>query len=308
MFCSNCGNKLPKGAEFCTKCGTKIEAEGPKEEQKTFRFNAPAQPGEAAYGMLESGAVNAVAEVMPGPWKVLITGIKQFFGSIKAAVRHPASLIPAAVLAILWLVLNLLQVNENDSSAVSVLSFLTFANGGMNGGVMGFVGGIIGKGIFAGAVTTLIVSITRKGGSKRSLKDTILGTFGVSLETLWAYLTGIGAAMLLFLFFSGGATRISLMGGLAAAYLASQAAINDGFLKRFLGSFVSKGKMAAGPGVSALIRGITTGFIAASLIGLLENGLILIIPGAVLVVGGVVMIILQAKGIVNLGGKGGWAS
>ena len=315
MFCTNCGNQLPEDAKFCTKCGAKIEAEvsnkeaeAPEKEQKTFHFSAALQPGEAAYGTFGTEVMNAVTEVIPGPWKALISGIKQFFGSFKAAIKHPVSLIPAAILAILWLVLNLLQVNENDSSLVQVLSFLTFANGGMSGGVMGFIGGIIGKGIFAGAVTTLIGSILHKRGNKRSLKDKFLGMFGVSMDTLWAYLTGIGAAMLLYLFFSGGATRISFMGGIAAAYLAAQAALNDGFVKRFIGSFVAKGKAQVGPGVSAIIRGLTIGFIVAALIGLLDFDLIHVILGAVLVVGGIVMMILQKKGIVSIGVKGGKAS
>ncbi|MBQ2099670.1 MAG: zinc ribbon domain-containing protein [Lachnospiraceae bacterium] len=311
MFCTNCGNQLPEDAKFCTKCGAKIEAEvpnkeaeAPEKEQKTFRFSAALQPGEAAYGTFGTEVMNAVTEVIPGPWKVLISGIKQFFGSLKAVIKHPVSLIPAAILAILWLVLNLLQVNENDSAPVQVLSFLTFANGGMSGGVTGFIGGIIGKGIFAGAVTALIGSILHKRGNKRSLKDKFLGMFGVSMDTLWAYLTGFGAAMLLYLFFSGGATRISFMGGIAAAYLAAQSALNEGFLKRLFSAVTSKGKTKVGPGAATMIRGLTTGFLAAALIGLTDINLVLIILGLLLVIGGTVMVVFQAKGIVKIGGKG----
>lgn len=309
MFCTNCGNQLPEDAKFCTKCGAKIEAEvpnkeaeAPEKEQKTFHFSAALQPGEAAYGTLGTEVMNAVTEVIPGPWKVLISGIKQFFGSLKAAIKHPVSLIPAAILAILWLVLNLLQVNENDSSLVQVLSFLTFANGGMSGGILGFVGGIIGKGLFAGAVTTVLYAILRKrGGTKRSFKETILGTFGVTLPTLGAYLVGIGAAMFFYLFISGGATKMAFMGGLAAAYLAASAALNNGFLKRFFESFVYKGKAKTGPSISALIRGLTIGFTLAAFIGLTGIKLILIILGAALLIGGIVLMILQKIGILKLG-------
>ena len=141
---------------------------------------------------------------------------------------------------------------------------------------------------------------TRKGGAKRSFTDTLNGSFGVSLDTLWAYLTGIGAAMLLYLFISGGATRISFMGGIAAAFLAARAALSGGFLKNLLGSF-TKSKSPFAPNVQGLVRGLSVGFGAAALIGLSNVNLILVITGSVLFVGGIVMMILRATGVVKLG-------
>ena len=341
MFCTKCGNKLPDDAKFCVGCGTPVKTttaenaslqdtlanqpQSPSDqiqqaesasvtvptdpspnmatsEPKAFLFTALNEAGEAAYGTIGSTAMNAVTELIPGPWKVIGTGIKQFFSSLRAVLKNPKSLIPAVLLAIVWLVLNLLQVNEVDAAPVQALSFLTFANGGMSGGFLGAVGGILGKGIFAGAITTLLGSLLRKNADgKRSFKDSLSGTFGVSLGTLWAYLAGAGAAMLLFLFFSGGATRLAFMGGIAAAYLAAKSVLNNGFLHRLISSFTSKGKAAAGPGAAGFVRGLTVGFLAAAFLGLTDVNLILIILGAVLFIGGVVMMILQAKGIIKLG-------
>jgi len=42
MFCHNCGNKLPDIAKFCSKCGTKVAAEPPsddEDETDTFKLD-----------------------------------------------------------------------------------------------------------------------------------------------------------------------------------------------------------------------------------------------------------------------------
>lgn len=326
MFCPKCGNKLPDIAKFCNKCGNpvgvvpthqtvnkqpsaqtppmKTPAQNASVQHATapqaFRFSALNVYGEAAYGTIGNAAMSAVSNAIPGPGKVIGTSVKQFFTSIGAAFKSPKRLIPAFVLAVVWLVLNILQACGINPIPTKILSFFTFANGGMSGGVIGAIGGILGKGIFAGALVSLIGLFSRKGGGKRSLGDTLKGAFGVSLDTLWAYLAGIGAAMLLYLFISGGATRISFMGGIAAAFLAARAGLSGGFLKNLLGSF-TKSKSPSDPNVQGLIRGLSVGFGAAALIGLANINLILIITGSVLLVGGIVMMILQAAGVVKLG-------
>ena len=321
MFCTKCGNKLPDNAKFCDKCGNPVgsvpnnqsvnnqtPAQTPPvqstvkraPEPQAFRFSALNVSGEAAYGAIGNTAMSAVSNAIPGPGKVIGTSVKQFFTSIGAAFKDPKRLIPAFVLAVVWLVLNILQSCGINPVPTRNLSFLTFANGGMSGGFFGAVGGIVGKGVFAYALVSLIGLFSRKGGVKRSFGETLKGAFGVSLNTLWAYLTGIGAAMLLYLFISGGATRISFMGGIAASFLAARAALNNGFLRQLLGSF-TKRKSPSDPNVQGLIRGLSVGFAASAFIGLSNINLILIIIGSLLLVGGIVMMILQATGVVKLG-------
>ena len=332
MFCSKCGTKIPDNAKFCPKCGNPVKGaadrqitqqspqERPKEQQtektakeknvvvpaksepQKFNFTASNVSGEAVLGSFGGNVSGVASSVIPGPAKVIASSVKSFFSSIGSAFKDPKRLIPAIILAVVWLVLNILQACGITPLPTRILSFLTFANGGMSGGVIGAIGGIIGKGLFAGAVVSLIGLLTRKkSGGKRSLGDTLKSIAGVSNDTLWAYLTGIGAAMLLYLFISGGATRMAFMGGIAAAFLAARAALNNGFLKQLLNSFRSKGKSKSGPGVEGLIRGLAVGFTAAALIGLIGIKLILIIIGAVLVAGGAVMMILQTVGVVKLG-------
>ena len=305
MFCPKCGNELADTARFCGKCGSAIggvpdgPAQQPPEPQK-FNFTAPAFSGEAACGAVADTAARAVSNAIPGPGGVIGAGLKSFFSSVGAAVKDPKRLIPAFVLAAVWLVLNILQACGVNPFPTRILSFLTFAGGGTSGGLPGAVGGIVGKGIFAGALVSLIGLFTRKGGVKRSFGETVKGAFGVSLDTLWAYLCGIGAAMLLYLFISGGATRASFMGGIAAAFLAARAALSGGFLRQLLGSF-TKSKNASHPNVSGIVRGLAAGFAAAALIGMTGVKLILLIFGGLLFAGGVVMMILQAAGVVKFG-------
>ncbi len=316
MFCPKCGNKLPDNARFCDKCGNPVSGvqsdippkkadeqriQPPEQSvRRTFGFAASAAAGEAALGSYGGGPAGAISGVIPGPAKVIGAGLKSLFTSIGSSFKDPKRLIPAFVIAAVWLVLNILQACGINPVPTRILSFLTFANGGMSGGFFGAIGGIIGKGIFAGALVSLIGLFTRKGGEKRSFKDTVKGAFGVSLGTLWPYICGIGAAMLLYLFISGGATRISFTGGVAASFLAARAVLNNGFMRRLLGSF-TKSKSPSHPNVSGLIRGLSVGFAASALIGLSGVNLILVITGSVLFAGGIVMMILQAAGVVKLG-------
>ncbi len=281
-------------------------SEGTQKAPGDFVFNAQSSSGEALLGSLESAVSGAAADVIPGPGKVIATSIKTFFSSIGSAFKEPKRLVPAIVLAVIWLTLNILQACGINPLPTQILSFLTFANGGMSGGVIGAIGGIIGKGLFAGAVGSLIGLLARgKTAGKRSFGDTLKGAFGVSSDTLWVYLTGIGAAMLLYLFISGGATRMAFMGGIAASFLSARSALNNGVLRKLIASFTSKGKEKEKPGVAGFMRGLTAGFAAASFIGLIGISLILIIVGALLFVGGVVMTILQAKGVVKIGKEAG---
>ena len=199
-----------------------------------------------------------------------------------------------------WLTLDILQALKIDVLPTQVLSFLTFAKGGMSGSISGFIGGIFGKGIFAGALVTLINSLFRRSkGQKRSLKDTFSGIFGVSLDSLGGYLTGIGAAMFIYLFVSGGMIKSGFMAGIGAAYLSAKACLNRGFLQNLLGSFTSKGKAALGQGAAGIIKGMTVGFAGAASLGQIRIMLVHIIAGAVLIVVGIVLMILQKAGVIK---------
>ena len=263
-------------------------------EEDVLSFPAPSEGGEAALGTLGPSLPQASAPI-PGPLKALGGGLKNLFADLAAAVKEPKRLIPALVLAVIWLVLDILKAAGVESQATRVLSFLSFANGGMEGGVSGLVGGLIGKGLTAGALTSLVALFGKKEETgKRGLGNTLKGGFGFTKETLGAYLTGIGAALLLYLFFSGGALKMTFMAGIASSFLAARAALHEGFLKKLLSSFTSRGKTAVGPGPAGLIRGLALGFAAAALLALPQNPQLFLIPGGALLLGGAVLMILRA--------------
>ncbi len=177
-----------------------------------LQTQAPATGGEFMLGTLQSGFSGAITSAasslgggaIQGPGATIGAGFKQFFSSVAGGFKNPKMLIPTIVLAVIWLILNILQACGINPLPTQVLSFLTFAEGGMKGGIVGAIGGIIGKGVFAGAVTTLIGMIGRKSvGQKRSFGDIIKGSLGVSMDTLWGYMTGIGTALILYVFMAG---------------------------------------------------------------------------------------------------------
>ncbi|MGI6265289.1 MAG: zinc-ribbon domain-containing protein, partial [Acutalibacteraceae bacterium] len=313
-FCSYCGAALQAKDAFCPRCGKPVARTAPVSQPQPapvprpqpapatrtlpqpFRFAASSFTGETALGGLQGG-IGAIES----PGKVIGDSVKGFFSSFTSLFKDPKRWIPIAALAVVWLILNILQTVGFDILPTRVLSFLTFANGGMSGGILGAIGGVIGKGVFAGAVVSLIGLFTRKGGEKRSFAQTLKGAFGVSLDSLWSYLTGIGGALLLYLLMAGGDTRMAFMGGVAAAFLSARAALSGGFLQKLFSSFTAKSRTMSSSSLTGLIRGMSVGFAAAALIGMPGMSLLLIVPGALLLVGGGVMMILQATGVVNLG-------
>ncbi len=310
-FCVNCGAELSPGADFCDNCGYAVKTapapaepfmeETPKAEE-TFpecaESTASKLIGEAAFSL---PGVKQAAEKL-SPFKTIGVGVKNLISSIGGLFKDPKKLIPAAVLAVIWLVLLLLRAFGVDPVPCRAASFLTFAEGGVNGGVLGAIGGLIGKGALVGAVTSLTGLFTAQEKSeKRSFGESLKGAFGFDLNNVWPYVLGAGVAFFLFLFISGGAARTAFMGGAAASYLSARAANRNGFLKKLIGSFGSKSSGNTVKGAHGFISGLASGFGVSSLIGLSDIDLILIILGAVLVLGGAVMMILKAAGVLNKG-------
>ena len=75
------------------------------------------------------------------------------------ALKNPKQLIPTVVLGIFWLALALLGSFGINPLPVRILSFLTFAQGGMFGGVLGAVGGILGKLVVVAFLNAAIIPL-----------------------------------------------------------------------------------------------------------------------------------------------------
>lgn len=298
MKCANCGTQLADGSRFCGACGAELTPQPQKQPETRTASPAPAP------ALVPDPAPTPAPDKKAGPFAVLGRAVRNWFASVRTSIRQPKVLIPAFVLAGIWVLLAVLRACGVDALPVRLLSFVSFGEGGLHGGVIGLVGGIIGKALLAWAVTALVVLLTRKKtGKKGGLSGRLSGIIGVSLGTLWPYLTGAGAAVFIFLLFSGGWTRTAFMAGAAAALLSARDALRGGLVTRLLRSFTKKGQTGASS-VTAAVRGMTVGFAGSALLGLIDSSLVLIIIGGVLLVGGTVMTILQAKGVVRMGKEG----
>ena len=264
-------------------------------ENKSAQASALETAGEAAFSAVGSTASTGLAGT-------LASGVKSALANVKAALKDPKRLLPALILAVVWLILNLLSAAGVNALPVKALSFLTFARAGMSGGVLGAVGGILGKCVFASAVTSAVSLFTNASRLKNLKPQSLLQ--GISFEKIGCYAAGAGASVWLLWIMSGGFIgRFSFMGGVAAAFLAAKAFLSNGIATRVLSAVGSKGKFSLDDG-RAVLQGFTAGFAVAALLGLINANLPLLIVGGVLLAGGTVLIILQKAGILSLSGKG----
>ena len=279
-------------------------------KSESFKFKAPDSMGEVLLGTVKNGSS---AAVISGPGKEIISSFKHFFGSLLAFIKKPLLMIPAVLFSLciplFWLLLNVLEANGINPWPLKILSFLSCANGGMSGGFIGGFGGIIGKGVFvAGIVTLFSLPFRKRDNQKRSFGKTIKGAFGVTKDSLGVYFTGIGIALLIYLFLTGGATRISSLCGISAMVIAADSALNNSFLVRIINSVFSFGKPVAGPAGAGLMRGSAVGYAISAVLGLITGTRIIPIILAVLFLNvGIIFLIIRLI-VILTSKKGGTAS
>ena len=71
--------------------------------------------------------------------------LKAYFKQCLEVFKHPIMLLPTAILIVVWIGLGILQNKVGRNLPLSMLNFLTFAQGGLYGGIFGAIGGILGK-------------------------------------------------------------------------------------------------------------------------------------------------------------------
>nr|HPJ22086.1 hypothetical protein [Clostridia bacterium] len=254
-----------------------------------------------------------------GPFKYLGNSLMRTIKGFKSVFKDKKLLIPVIVLAVTWLILNLLPVFGVDMVAVRVLSFLTFAKGGTTGGALDIIGGLAGKGLFAYFITSMVVPIfTRKKQTKqdkgqKSSKSgnsqffsSLTESFG-NLALMPSLLSGCAVALLLYNFMTGDNSIQDSMAGIAALLLSIRAASNkSGFLRGFLTSLITKkrgnretefkadGKPEETLGkVKRFIAGITLGFSVAIPLSIIGYSYTSYIAGAVLMLASIVLFIVS---------------
>ena len=271
-FCENCGAQLNPDERFCGSCGLERQAGVPGGE---------------------------IAAVAPGE-----AGRPSFLESLSLFFKNPAQLIPILALSVLWLILSLLAARGSFSWPVKVLSFLTFAQGGMYGGVWGAVGGIIGKAVFAYFFSALLMPLfSGKNPFKgMELKNLLSGMALQGLAAVAQLLIGAGFALVVYNFFTGNGSLVNSAAGIVGLLLALKALLSRGDLLRNL-VFAAVNKLSGGKTPSPVtVNRVIAGFGAGSALGVLLSAapwpyLAYILGAALLVVGIVFAIIPSGKAV-----------
>lgn len=282
-YCRNCGKQLNKTAKFCKYCGYQLMA---VQEKSSFipenRIIAAKNPGEFDYGDIDLKSIaraevgKAASKAMAGtpvmeilsPIKVLAASIGGFLRGIVNLVRNPKSAIIPFVFAVIWIVLAFLR--DSGLLPVRILSWLTFAEGGLDrGSIVGMIGGILGKSV----VVTMFASLFSGGAVSflRGLKDIFNGK-GEKRGVL-TIIIGLVTGVLLYFAFSGFGTASAgtSMAGIAGAILSVEAVGGSGGMIGSLAQSVTS-KMQSGVRVPqhgkavGLLTGMSLGFLIVAFI------------------------------------------
>lgn len=249
-FCRNCGSQITDEAQFCTHCGAMVDS---------VRATDPNGMG-----------LQAAATAPTSLTGLIRNSFRQAKEALSAYFKNPKQLIPVIVLAVFWLLLGILQAFGISPWPLKLLSFLTFAQGGLIGGFLGAVGGIIGKAIFAYFVSALLTPLFTGKASKKLVREGfqrfISGFSLYSLGVAAALLIGIGVSLIVFNFLSGNSSLINSMPGLVGFVLAVRALIHrSGFFWNtllMLANKLSKGRTPGGDTVHRFVSGFAVGGLA----------------------------------------------
>ena len=316
-FCKNCGAQLTPGAGFCDSCGARTQDNGQVDAAGDADGRARTEEKIAAAKAVidQSGCSNeryadmGQNQDMPGPLGFLKSSVRAGVDSLRRLLKNPKQLIPMFVLSVLWLILSILPALGINSWPVRLLSFMTFAQGGMYGGIWGAVGGVIGKAIFAYFISALVLPLfSGKNpfkGIGKSFKSLASGLAVHNANAAGLLILGIGLALIAFNFFTGNASMVNSMAGVAGFVLAVKSLWGrggdcgkqankkgPGFIRGLLLSVankLSKGRIPTQMTVSRVVSGYAAGSAAGVALSALRLphlpyalGVLLVIVGLVL--------------------------
>ncbi len=294
QFCIHCGSPLSPDSAFCTSCGIKVQGKEQVEvpNQSLHAVMQQADPWESDKKKDEQNH--------PGPIRFIAESFHQAIASLTSYFKNPKKLIPILILAAVWLILSILPALGFNPLPVRLLSFATFAQGGMYGGFWGAVGGVLGKAIFAYFFSVLLIPlVTGKVSTKgffSGMKRYFAGFYIHTLSVLAPLLAGIGLSLIIFNFLSGNASLVNSMPGIVGMILAIRAFIRQrGFIWGFILSIfsrISKGKIPPGPILNRFVAGYAAGSLSGVALSVIRIPYLPYLLGLILILAAIIVSIV----------------
>lgn len=197
--------------------------------------------------------------------KYIMRYIRQSF----SALKNPKQMIPTVVLGVFWLVLALLGSYGINPLPVRIISFITFAQGGMFGNVLGAIGGILGKLLVVAFLNAAVIPLFQKKSPFSGVIGGIKGFFEAlavkSISSVAPLLGGVGFSLLLYAFMnSTQSLQNSVVGIIGFIMLLKNIGRQGGFVWGLIFSAVSsisKGKTPSYIAITRGLSGMTLGFV-----------------------------------------------
>lgn len=252
--------------------------------------NAPSSSGEFVLPqelipMPMTDASNVIG-VISGAAKRLVEGFKR-------VIKDKKQLIPALVLGGIWVVLTLLPSLGINPLSVKILSWLTFARGGLGGNILNKIAGIVGKGLFASLLTKLITDKSTLGNIKAgfsSLTNSIKGE--KAINPVWLF--GVGIALIAYNLMVTHTTLQNTMAGVACFALSLRSMVlGKGVVLRLFTSIISKIKPASSVEINRLMTGWTSGFALGVVISLIPVSFGGYLFGAAAIIAATIMVFVK---------------
>lgn len=286
----------------------KVSVKAALKVEKLFENDAEARDiaGEVSFTQALSSPSSLLQVV--NPIKHLLGGFLRIIKGFAQAGKDKKKLIPATILAVIWITLTLFPALGIDTSRVRWLNWLTFAQGGLHGGISGIMGGVIGKGILVYLITGVFINLTNRHNPFKAYINGAKNFFSAfalkNIHQTALFLLGVGLGLIAFNFITGNASPMNNMAGIAAFFLAVRSMSGRyGFLKQLTASLITKkGCLVDMAAVNRLMSGWAMGFAFGTALSFVKYAYVGYAAGGATIIAAMLLFIVstQRKGAVTV--------
>lgn len=274
-ICEHCGKPLSNQDNFCPHC---------KKPQNNVRYIT--ETGEVFLRQFEVDNENKMN--VTSPFKIVFNKLFIMFKQSLNLIKDPKKIIIPLVLSIIWLICSLLPRLGISNSPIKLISYLSFAEGGISNSIPSIIGGLIGKGLVAYFYTTLFDFKNNSikpllSGLKNSVS--IISTIKNGLPTL---VFGAGISLLLSNFLMGSVDSNKSMILWVCFILSIISSQSNGFLTQLLTSI-------KGLDTQTINHGLSFGLLISIGMSLTNIPIILYVLGVCLIVLSIILHFLPIK-------------